>query len=113
MTINSKLGRGKWGKADYLRKGLDQCFIGCCFLPVIMSKGKFLISALIFLWTTFYCIRYKLEKFDPEEKKTRFGFIKIAGQKRTVSYRIVYYSSQIHIAEAFHRFQMKITDDLE
>ena len=72
--------RGKWGKADYLRKGLDQCFIGCCFLPVIMSKGKFLISALIFLWTTFYCIRYKLEKFDPEEKKTRFGFLKIAGQ---------------------------------
>ena len=45
-----------------------------------MSKEKFLISALIFLWTTFYCIRYKLEKFDPEEKKTRFGFLKIAGQ---------------------------------
>ena len=45
-----------------------------------MSKGKFLISALIFLWTTFYCIRYKLEKFDPEEKKKRFGFLKISGQ---------------------------------
>ena len=64
--------RGKWGKADYLRKDLDLCFIGCCCLPVIMPKGKFPISALIFLWTTFHCICYKLEKFNPEEKKTRF-----------------------------------------
>ena len=58
--------RGKWGKADYLRKDLDLCFIGCYCLPVIMPKGKFRISALIFLWTTFHCICYKLEKFDPE-----------------------------------------------
>ena len=42
--------RGKWGKADYLRKNLDLCFVGCCFLPVIMPKGKSRISALIFLW---------------------------------------------------------------
>ena len=72
--------RGKWGKADYLRKDLDLCFFGCCFLPVIMPKGKSRISALITLWTTFYCNCYKWEEFDPEENKTRFGFLKIAGQ---------------------------------
>ena len=71
--------RGKWGKADYLRKDLDLCFIGCCCLPVIMPKGKFRISALIFLWTTFHCICYKLEKCNPEENKTRFEIFKIAG----------------------------------
>ena len=73
------LGRGKWGKADYLRKDLYLCFIGCCFLPVIMAKGKFRISALIFLWTTFHCICYKLEKLNPEENKTHFNFYKIVG----------------------------------
>ena len=72
--------RGKWGKADYLRKDIDLCFIGCCFLPVITTKGKFRISAFIFLWTTFHCIRYKLEKFNTEEKKTRFEILKIARQ---------------------------------
>ena len=37
--------RGKWGKANYLRKDLDLCFTGFCFLPVITTKGKFRISA--------------------------------------------------------------------
>ena len=72
--------RGKWGKAKYLRKDLDLCFTGFCFLPVITTKGKFRISALIFLWTTFHCICYKLEKFNIEENKICFGILKIAGQ---------------------------------
>ena len=72
--------RGKWGKANYLRKDLDLCFTGFCFLSVITTKGKFRISALIFLWTTFHCICYKLEKFNIEENKIRFGILKIAGQ---------------------------------
>ena len=72
--------RGKWGKANYLRKDLDLCFTGFCFLPVITTKGKFRISALIFLWTTFHCICYKLEKFNIEENKIRFRILKIAGQ---------------------------------
>ena len=65
---------GKWGKADYLRKDLDLFFIDCYFLPVIATKGKFRISALIFLWTTFHCICYELEKFNTEEKKHVLGF---------------------------------------
>ena len=72
--------RGKWGKANYLRKDLDLCFTGFCFLLVITTKGKFRISALIFLWTTFHCICYKLEKFNIEENKMRFGILKIVGQ---------------------------------
>ena len=74
------VGRGKWGKANYLRKDLDLCFTGCCFLPVITTKEKLRISALIFLWATFHCICYKLEKFNTEGKKTHFGILKIAGQ---------------------------------
>ena len=80
LLTQSKGHRGKWGKANYLRKDLDLCFTGFCFLPVITTKGKFRISALIFLWTTFHCIYYKLEKFNIEENKIRFGILKIAGQ---------------------------------
>ena len=44
------------------------------FSPGIMPKGKFHVSALIFPWTTFHCIFYKLEKFDPEKNIFDFFF---------------------------------------
>ena len=77
----SASSRGKWGKADYLRKDLDLWFTGCCFPPVITTKGKLRISALIFLCRLFTASAINWRNLTP--KKKTFWDFKNRGAKRT------------------------------